>query len=38
VGSAFEKLIEAHMDDPGLADILSESVKALKAATRRPGR
>ena len=38
VGSAFEKLIEAHMDDPGLAEILSESVKALKAATLPAGR
>jgi tryptophan synthase alpha chain len=33
VGSAFEKLIEENMDDSDLAEILSESVKTLKAAT-----
>lgn len=33
VGSAFEKWIEENLDDPGLAEILSESVKTLKAAT-----
>jgi len=33
VGSAFEKLIEDNIDDSGLAKILSESVKTLKAAT-----
>ncbi len=37
VGSAFEKLIEAHIEDPGLVGILSESVKVLKAATLRTG-
>ncbi|MBW2513367.1 MAG: tryptophan synthase subunit alpha [Deltaproteobacteria bacterium] len=37
VGSAFETLIEAHIDDPALVEILSESVGTLKAATRRPG-
>lgn len=35
VGSAFEKLIETHMDDPGLVEILSGSVKTLKAATQK---
>jgi tryptophan synthase alpha chain len=33
VGSAFEKLIEENINASGLADILSESVKTLKAAT-----
>ena len=33
VGSAFEKLIEENMNDSGLAEIVSEFVKTLKAAT-----
>ena len=37
VGSAFEKLIEAHIDDPDIAEILSGSVKIFKAATQRNG-
>ncbi|MDX2446061.1 MAG: tryptophan synthase subunit alpha [Desulfobacterales bacterium] len=35
VGSAFEKKIETHMDDPDLPEILSEFVKTLKAATQK---
>jgi len=35
VGSAFEELIETHREDPVLAEILSDSVKTLKAATQR---
>jgi len=34
VGSAFERLIEEHLDDPALVGRLSEAVRALKAATR----
>jgi len=37
VGSAFENLIEAHMDDPALVEIVSESVETLKAATQKAG-
>jgi len=35
VGSAFEKKIETHRDDPDLTEILSEFVKTLKTATER---
>jgi len=35
VGSAFEKKIETHMDNPDLVEILSGSVRTLKAATKR---
>ena len=38
VGSAFEKLIETHIEDPDLIEILSGSVKKLKAATQRGDR
>jgi tryptophan synthase alpha chain len=38
VGSAFEKLIETHMEDTDLTEILCGSVKTLKAATQRSGR
>jgi tryptophan synthase alpha chain len=38
VGSAFEKLIEENVKDPGVAEILSVNVKMLKAATRQTGR
>lgn len=34
VGSAFERLIEEHLDDPALVGRMSEAVRALKAATR----
>jgi tryptophan synthase alpha chain len=34
VGSAFERLIEDNIDDPGLPELLSQSVQTLKAATR----
>ncbi len=34
VGSAFERLIEKHLDDPALSNRLSEAVALLKAATR----
>jgi len=34
VGSAFERLIEEHLDDPALSDRMSEAVALLKAATR----
>jgi len=37
VGSAFEKLIEENIKDPGLAGILSATVKTLKAVTRQTG-
>lgn len=38
VGSAFEKLIETHMEHPDLAEIICGSVKTLKAATKKGGR
>ncbi len=38
VGSAFEKLIETHIEDPDITEILSGSVKVLKAATQGSGR
>jgi len=34
VGSAFERLIETHLDDPALPAKVGEAVRALKAATR----
>ena len=34
VGSAFEKLIETHLEDPDITEILAGSVKMLKAATQ----
>lgn len=34
VGSAFERLIEDHLDDPALVMRMGEAVRALKAATR----
>ena len=34
VGSAFERLIEEHLDDPELARRMGETVHSLKAATR----
>jgi tryptophan synthase alpha chain len=34
VGSAFERLIETHLDDPGLPSKIGAAVRALKEATR----
>ena len=34
VGSAFERLIEDHLDDPDLIRRMEEAVRSLKAATR----
>ncbi len=34
VGSAFERLIEEHLDDPTLVARMGDAVRALKAATR----
>jgi tryptophan synthase alpha chain len=34
VGSAFERLIEEHLDDPALVLRMGEAVRSLKAATR----
>jgi tryptophan synthase alpha chain len=34
IGSAFERLIEENLDEPNLAGILAEQVKAFKQATR----
>jgi tryptophan synthase alpha chain len=34
VGSAFERLIEEHLDDPALVLLMGEAVRSLKVATR----